>query len=227
MYLFVFVMLLSSILGLYTQVFMLQTSRMMSRQTAIADIMLTWHGAVYSLSKDRIADGTSSYSLTTVDETGCLITRNPQNALANSPSVCLGTDARITYNSGTSSYTPTGYLPTDYDNDGFYRWYSIIYAPGGVGTQRYVITFAVPSVAANSNSLISQPTAGLTISELWQQIKNSRAPKTNYGYVNGSSKFVTPDAPLNSGSVRQYDVPKTSAGAAIVTEGSVGFITPL
>ncbi|MFA6280850.1 MAG: hypothetical protein WC612_08740 [Bdellovibrionales bacterium] len=51
MYLFVYVFLLMSVMGLYTQLFVLSTSRMAENQKGVAEIMLVWHGAAYKKAK--------------------------------------------------------------------------------------------------------------------------------------------------------------------------------
>ncbi len=53
MYLFVYVFLLLSVMGLYTQLFVLSTTRMAENQKGVAEIMLVWHGAAYKKAKSN------------------------------------------------------------------------------------------------------------------------------------------------------------------------------
>ena len=60
MYLFVVVLLMSAILGLYTELYFLQAARARGSQTSIAQIMLNWHSAAYRLAQDYPTLGTTT-----------------------------------------------------------------------------------------------------------------------------------------------------------------------
>lgn len=115
MYLFVFIFILVSVLGLYTQVYMLQAARVFANQKAIGEIMQTWAGGAYTLAGTKPAIGTTPG--------GCSLT--PALAV---PAAC-------------ASQMAVGDLPNGY-NFVNYSWNTIVFQP--VGGPRYVITYVSP-----------------------------------------------------------------------------------
>ena len=126
MYLIVFVFLMLAIVGLYTEVFALQVSHIMAQQKAIGQIMLVWHGGALAFARaNRAALGTGSTT-----PAGCLLT---SGLPLTNPIPC---DAPFLN-------TNTAYLPSGYQAN--YRWYSVVYVPGGnFGAQQFVLTYAAP-----------------------------------------------------------------------------------
>lgn len=49
MYLFVYIFLVLSVLGLYTQLFVIRAARLNESQTAVAESMMVWHRSVYKI----------------------------------------------------------------------------------------------------------------------------------------------------------------------------------
>lgn len=209
MYLFVFIFLLLSIAGLYTELYMLQVSQMLSKQKAIAETMLTWHGGAMAFAKKNFT-GTDTTFLYNV-AAGCLITGPAVQTLGSSS--MAGCPSRL-------NVTNDDFLPQEYSTD--FKWYSVAYTRS---TGRVVLTFAPPSTAGNVSSAISFPEIGYSPADIWRQIKLIGAPKTAYGMVQNvsgvGSRFVTPDAP---GGSQVYLLP--GCGTGCVPLGSVGFISP-
>ncbi len=209
MYLFVFIFLLLSIIGLYTQLYTLQIAKMLANQTAIAQTMKTWHGAATKFARDNVKSG--AIVPATV---GCMVTSG-----VTTPLTGIGSCASML------NYSDTNYLPGGYQPE--FRWYSVLYKTTG-GTN-YLITVAVPPGGAATDPVV-QPKIGFSTSEIWQQIRKSGEAKENYGQVQmvvGVPKFVTPAAPVwPAGSAPpSYDLP--TCGVNCMPAGTVGFISPL
>ena len=115
MYLFVFIFILVSVLGLYTQIYTLQAARVFANQRAIGQIMQTWAGSAFDFARTRPALGTTP--------AGCSLT----TALAV-PAACATQMA--------AANLPNGYAFADYS------WNSIVFQPAG--GPRYVITYVSP-----------------------------------------------------------------------------------
>jgi hypothetical protein len=101
MYLYVFIFLLISVCGLYTEVYALQAARMFKQQTSIGKIMITWHSSAQQLVKD------------------------PLNTITPP---CVSVSAKP--GPGTlCSVSMAKYLPTTY-NPNNYQWNSSVYMVG-------------------------------------------------------------------------------------------------
>lgn len=95
MYLFVYVFLLLSVMGLYTQLFVLSTTRMAENQKGVAEIMLVWHGAAYKKAKSNV-------------DTDCFLTNDWVPACTN-----LLVDADLPgYQFGNTSFRFRSYIYT-------------------------------------------------------------------------------------------------------------------
>jgi hypothetical protein len=214
MYLLVFVFLMISIIGLYTELYALQVSKMMAREKALGQAMLVWHGGVTAFARTHKGTDPNELGSDSVTAQGCLLTSNPAAALAYQLNSC---GSLMEYNDSA--------LPTGYNAD--YKWYSIAYVPLG-GTQQYVMTFAPPSEAGNLTSPMTLPAIGYSPAEILMQLKNSGAPRTAYGmardYGMGLVKFDTPDSPAVP--MPSYIVPKSGMTMNYVPAGSVGLISP-
>ena len=55
MYLYVYIFVLMSIIGYYTQLFVLRAVEMESKQTTLADVMAVWHDEAYRIAKENKA----------------------------------------------------------------------------------------------------------------------------------------------------------------------------
>lgn len=164
MYLLVFVLLMLSILGVYTEIYIVQASRLSANQIGVAQAMLDWHGAAVRLV------GANSSSIGGSGADGCLLT--PVQACASGVTACT---PQLTQN---SSYLPSGY------NYSAYEWCSILYTPNvPVGNKtRYVVTYvstpaSAPSQPGGRGTVDSSkpvqspdPTVGYTVGEIYQQL---------------------------------------------------------
>lgn len=215
MYLFVFIFLLLSILGLYTQVYALQTAKMLAGQKAVAQTMLIWHGAAFKLGRERLA----SLSL---DATGCMFANLPPTL----PGIgACGGGSRLDETSVDAAGIKV--LPDGYSSD--FRWYSVAYTDAA-GTTSYMLTIAVPPASGSLTEPITRPAMGYSVSEIWQQIRNNGQAKTSYGMVQNTAlgdRFVTPFAPIAPPATTPpaYELP--SCGTACLPIGSVGYISTL
>lgn len=165
MYLFVFIFLLISVLGLYTQVYTLQARKMFENQTGIAEIMMTWHKSAY-LSLQNFAP--------TYTTSGCSL--NPD--LSPPPTACATVmkDPSV----DTSSTLPKGYNWADY------KWKSIAYLSGST---KYVITYVTPPSSGVATDPIDYPSVGFSISDIYQQLTNAKVSARSYGYA-GSDQLL-------------------------------------
>jgi hypothetical protein len=77
MYLLVFVTLIISLLGLYTQVLAVEVSRVASQQSAIAGAMISWHNAAMSMAGSIVKTDQYAYNTSTFGQlasNGCSLT---------------------------------------------------------------------------------------------------------------------------------------------------------
>ena len=199
MYLFTFVMLMLSLLGIYTQVVAIQSAKIFANQTALAQIMATWHTAAVGLAKGDSVIGASSTacSISVVNTGGMAACKNASGKPVFLPSTFNGT-------APTSPLSP-GYNSTQY------QWYSAVYQTAAYGGKRLVVTFVLPGAA--SSSLITQPSIGISIGELLLEFKKSNFPAGSYGVVSG--QLLTNS--LNS------NYPMPTGGA--ITDGSIALVS--
>jgi hypothetical protein len=88
MYLLVFVTLMISIIGLFTQVFALQTARLAAHQSGIGSAMLQWHAAAVSMAVSIIKTGPLAIPPSypgTVAATGCSLTYKLPDGISSFP----------------------------------------------------------------------------------------------------------------------------------------------
>ncbi len=121
MYLYVFVFIILSIMGIYTELFSLRMARIAEQQTGAAELVFTWHGAVTKLARVRSIN-------TSAD--GCSLTNG-----GNPPCSTMLTGAVI----DGIAYLPNGY---DFLN---YQFTSRLFQTAGY---RYVITYIPPNSPA-------------------------------------------------------------------------------
>ena len=121
MYLFVFIFVILSVLGLFTEVYTLRIASIVSKQRVVADTMMHWHGATYLFARDYIGS-------ITLTADGCLFTIGQK--------VC-GTSTQL-FDKGPIAGGRT-YLPNDYNTaDAELIFNSRIYTAGG---SNYILTY--------------------------------------------------------------------------------------
>ncbi len=159
MYLFVFIFILVSVLGLYTQIYTLQAARVFANQRAIGQIMQTWAGSAFALAR-----------------------ANPALGAAPGPPRCSLTPG-LTPPAACAMQMAIGNLPNGYDM-ATYSWNTIIFRDPPA-TQRFVITYVSPPVSMADP--IAQPRIGYTVGQIYQQLRNTDLAKISYGPVVGGA----------------------------------------
>lgn len=201
MYLFVFIFVMMSVLGLYTELFSLRIAHIMANQKAIAEAMMVWHGAAYYLAKDNI-------TAWVIPPAGCSVTAG--SALAN----CGATLSLAADGIKNRVYLPIGYAYGEPD----LRFETRVYS---VGTARYIVTF----VLSGSTHL------GFTHTQIYQQMVTARLPEVSYGHVSvGTCQGGTPGTWLMTRAymnTTQLCYSVLSSGNTVVPVGSVGIISIL
>ena len=202
MYLLVFSFLIIAMLGVYTQVFALQTARMFASESGVAQIMLLWQAGAVTLGETNKVN----YDGHIGNAAGCSL-----SSLVANPGACPGGQVNL-----ASGVMPAGYNFT-------YTWSTVAYQPGGAGTAIYVITWAPPP--ANLSSPITVPPVGISESDLFRQLQNTAAPLTSYGTVQNQILVTTGSVP-GVGPVT-YTLPTGNPVTTVVPNGSVAVISQL
>ncbi|HBM90516.1 MAG TPA: hypothetical protein DD400_01365 [Rhodospirillaceae bacterium] len=117
MYLYVYVFLLMGLIGLYTQLHLVQVGRMAERQKALAEIMFTWHDGAFAFVKDKTLSS-------------CVVSKDPDNTPASGtpcvPLMTSHTESGITKPFNSVAYTSgESYLITyviDHATTGYARY---------------------------------------------------------------------------------------------------------
>jgi len=120
MYLFVFIFVIMSVLGLYTELFTLRMSQLMSRQKPAAETMMLWHGAANYFVRDKMA------TLLPIPATGCTLTNY---AVLPTIPACA-----TMFTASFATYLPLGYQSGDTEMQFESRLYSS-------GASTYLVTF--------------------------------------------------------------------------------------
>lgn len=120
MYLFVFIFVILSVMGVYTELFSLRMASMAAQQKVVAETMMFWHGGVYTFARDYKA------SLTGVPSTGCQLTLDV--------SVC-GLPVFTRGDIGGKTYLPLDYNLT---GDSQLLFHTVLFRPD---TDYYVLTY--------------------------------------------------------------------------------------
>ncbi|MBI1273832.1 MAG: hypothetical protein GC131_07090 [Alphaproteobacteria bacterium] len=205
MYLFVFVFLLLTIIGVFTQVFAVQTARFSANQAVAGQQMLAWHYAA-----TRFARAHPTYGLT---QTGCRIT----GGATLYSGLTLTTACSTTL---AASDLPTGYVVS-------YQWESIVFTDPGT-SQRMVVTFVPPD--ANDAQAPRAP-AGLAINQILTQLRKAQPGSITSGSISGAcpGSIMVPASQPGGSFVTQYPVPKSAAApvTCYVPVGSVASYTVL
>lgn len=227
MYLLVFITLVVALIGTYTQVFAVQTARLYANQTTAADAFLTWHSVAVAEARygGIAAPGAAGCSLTNTPPAGSgipICTSGGNNATVDG-----GNPGGITpCPAATNCWTnlPPGYAKNPY------TFYSIYYQPAGGGS--YVITFVPPPATGVGNpapgfialpdGALNSPQIGVTMGNLFSQLKMSNLPPFAYGTINGG-QLVTPTISNGIATAAPYALPTLLTGAAY--DGSIGIIS--
>lgn len=162
MYLFVFIFLMLSTMGLFTEFFLLQSARLWSNQKAAAEIMISWHSGATFLAKElssSLGALPCRVSPSLLPEGSALCSRSLQNP--NNP-------VALPY---TRHYLPVGYRYTQTQM----QLPSILYTASGV---KYLVTYVPKETAIGETSWF-----GFTAAELLQQMRNAKVPDINFGQV--------------------------------------------
>lgn len=155
MYLFVSIFLLLAAMGLFTEVYLLQISRIWANQKAAAESVFVFHAAAYRMAKEEGAQIMDSAALS------CRLSTNALPASAEGNCfVQLGT--------GSS------YLPDEYPTVSEFLFPSVIYKSG---SGRYLATF-IPKESDGGTSAL-----GYKAGEIYRQMQRSSLSGVSYGYV--------------------------------------------
>jgi hypothetical protein len=153
MYLFVFVFLLMGILGLYTEVFSLQSAHQFAQQAGIAQTMLLWHNAAVAYAKTN---------------KGSLAGLTVPCYVSSGAPVC----------SLTPVFSVSANLPNGYN--AAYTFPSVVFSSAA---QYYLLTYVAPPSAAKLDGPVTTPPIGFTVGEILRQIQNTGVSPMIYGAV--------------------------------------------
>lgn len=216
MYLFVFLFILLTVLGVFTQVFAMQTARLFADQKAGAEVMLTWHKVAHRLARDNAALGFG-----VVPPDGCRIVRLGAPAWPNLPNACAMGGAnrwslRVpTHGSCAAAVNqPTCILPPGFT----LNFESLVFQePGGA---RALITFVRPPATLTDPT----PPLGFTLDAIFQQLKRTDTNWMQLGTVvmTGAGPRVLPLMP--PAGIPNYPVP-LSGGVSVIPVNSVVIYT--
>ncbi|NCC03883.1 MAG: hypothetical protein EOM37_07540 [Proteobacteria bacterium] len=124
MYLYVFVFIIMTIMGLYTELFSLRIARVAENQKALAEVMFVWHGGAHNLA--------TTEGITTAAVNGCSV--SPNTTPNFRATLCSTTLSGLVVNG--EQRLPPGY---DYAN---VKFNSRLIENGG---QKYLITYVLPT----------------------------------------------------------------------------------
>lgn len=193
MYLFVFVFLVMSVVGLYTQVYALQASKMYEKQTGAAQIMLTWHEGMKKHVKNQYDELTATSYTRVQNGTGCYLT-----SVVDWPNINSGLPANQQCSSYVASDDDLEQLMPGY-NIGLYRFRTIVYKPANVSCS--------PSCAYDNKVILityikaNQTVAGFGVNEISLQLRKIGVDSLYIGFVDSAGTIVKT---LHG---TQYDIP--------------------
>src|SRR5689334_3634565 len=102
MYMFVLVTLIVALIGIYTQVFNMQTAHMSAQETGIGQALLDLHATATGLAQNAVA----SASVTAVTVGGCSLTEGFNLAIIGAPPQCTSSTLGNVYVSPTLGTEP-------------------------------------------------------------------------------------------------------------------------
>lgn len=249
MYTLVFVTLVISLIGLYTQALALQTARMFAGQTTVADNMVVWHQTAVAVARYAVNPGGTNNP----SAAGCSLTVSfpgaPTLPTHNGtlPALCTmqGTPNMAIVTLGPSTTSCAGHppastpcftwLPLGYRNSP-YSFNSIYYRAGNP-LLKYVITWVRPPVASAGNpepAYIYLPVLGtgiipFTFSELQQQVSNVSLNPQFYGTVQtvGGVQQLYTGAVVSDGAGSVSDLRYPVPTGGVIPDGSLAIISNL
>jgi hypothetical protein len=218
MYMIVFVTAVVAVVGVYSQLFMLQALRLYSMQTGIAQTMMTWHAAAVGQATNLISPSSFSTAPCVIGTSpwtyiggGGLLASQCQNTVLGGVYLqglpASATDACVNNNPRPC----TTYLPQGYQT-GTYEFYSIVYQDTSAGSaQNYVLTFVPPPVQTNlpysslgllclpgivsgNNSCLpqfQQTQLSVTLTDLYAQLR-AKYSVGNYGTIQCNPPGASP-----------------------------------
>ncbi|MDR3423498.1 MAG: hypothetical protein P4M13_00250 [Alphaproteobacteria bacterium] len=240
MYMLVFVTLMVTVMGAYTQLAALQAGKMSSQQTGAVDAMLAWHTTAVSLAEFFVKQSSI------VTGNGCSLTSPGPGGLSTCTKSGGGSSMFVTAGgappcSGTQGAPCYTALPTGYATSS-YAFYSVAFQNAG---QYYVLTY-VPPPSAGSDAyglgLLCLPgTAGSTVCPPSQQLpitfdslykqmgKNLRLSSVYYGTVTSANTLTTPTVSFDKGAagIVPQSLSFTVPGTGTVPLNSLGIITQI
>lgn len=208
MYLFTFIFLLITILGLFTHVYALQSARIMGKQTVAAQQMMAWHYGAVTAAKDA-----ANIAFLPAHPEGCRLSPATTKYTGYPGFTVLGT--------ACPTKIQDIHLPYNY-SIGTLPWETITFKSG---SSQYVVTF-VPPLADGSAPL--QP-VGVTGSDLLRQLLRVDSQTPSIGTVTGTdcaSRLMTPTTQPSSAVTLSYPVPKLLP-TCYIPVGSVAIYTQL
>lgn len=216
MYLFVFILVVLSVLGLYTQIFTLRVASLAANQKGVADTMMLWHGGMSRFIQDRMrANATAGLVVVFPTPEGCLVFGGGGLNCGTIPNL-----ADFTIPAVSNVYLP-GYVI----NDAALQFFSLLFEQAGM---RYVLTY--------------QPAAtmrlGFTTDQLYAQMRKAGLPSISYGRVvlngpcggMGNGNWLMTEERTAAGVNVCYALPANTAlisnpATYNLTNGSIGIIS--
>jgi hypothetical protein len=208
MFLVVFVTLVISVIGLFTQVVALQSAQIYNAQSGLSQLMEIWHGVAVNMNFYTPATNAGLTS-------GCRLTYLG-NIYSTVP-VCTATGGGLMYVSTTPA---TGYVPLPSGYNTTFSFLSVAYqTPAPVLS--YVVTYVNPAAADASGFLILPQEGGKSIgykaADLIRQLKRDTS---NIVYGTVTSPGILTVAPNNTvQKTLTYPIP------ASVPTGSIALVS--
>jgi hypothetical protein len=214
MYLLTFALLVISVLGIYTQVYALETARLFASETTIGQTFVNWHEAAASVAEGVIEP------LTVGGIGGCRLLAT-KAYWANAPTQCT-TGTHLTLNASTPTDIATGSYafggntyPLGAPGYSYspYQWNSIAFEWSG----SYLVATFVSAAPGADISTATGTTLNLTEGDLYRQLQNMGIPVYDYGYVtNPAGGPATLNAgPSGTNPSTQYTVPTSIPNGAL------------
>jgi hypothetical protein len=220
MFLLTFALVIISMLSVYTQVYAVETARLFSNQTGVAQSMIVWHAAAASLVANVVPPASAATA------TGCSLNYGaaglcPIGAGYSSIGTVMGGVAVTGLYANTLGMEfpnfPPGYVL------GSFQWNSIAYDPDPYYVITYV-SYTASGTGATAASPITTATGkklNITEGDLYRQLQQSGIPPYSFGYVSnppgGPATLVAGPSISNSATV--YPVPTT------IPDGSLAIIS--
>lgn len=201
MYLVTFTFILLSVLGLYSQLYLLQSAKIFERQSGVAQIMRTWHDSAYLLARANPAIVATA--------AGCRLTNTALYAFA-APALCTN---------GGPVFVQAANLPTGYQLNP-YTWKSVVLLSGG---SRILVTYATVPAGGNMGAPLDGPIIGYTLSDLYKQMQSAGMSQVGYGPVVAG---VAPNNTLITKSLNAAGAQVTyTVPAALMPVGTVAYVS--